>query len=287
MTRDELREALAGPRADGSRVALVPTMGYLHEGHLSLVDRARDRADAVVLSVFVNPLQFGADEDLSTYPRDLERDLELARQRGVDLVFAPTDEVMYPHGEPEVQVVPGAMADRLCGAFRPGHFQGVLTVVLKLFNLVRPDVAVFGRKDFQQSVLIRRMVRDLDLAVDIDVAPIVRADDGLALSSRNAYLDRGEREAALALSAALRQAERAFAGGERRATGLIDPVRSTLEVRPGVEVQYVELVHPDTLEALDAARPGAVLAVAAVVGGTRLIDNIVLDGEQDRTGRPT
>lgn len=275
-TRDELRDGLAELRAGGRRVALVPTMGYLHEGHLSLIDEARRRADVVVMSVFVNPLQFGAGEDLARYPRDLERDTALARERGVDLVFAPADDVIYRGGEPAVQVVAPRMADRLCGAFRPGHFTGVLTVVLKLFNLVRPDVAVFGRKDFQQSVLIRRMVRDLDLPVEVVVAAIVRADDGLALSSRNAYLSPSAREQASALYAALRRAGNAFAAGERDSAELLSLARATLEGRDGVEVQYIELVHPDTLEPARDAAAGMVLAAAVVVDGTRLIDNIVL-----------
>lgn len=275
-TRDELRQALDALRAAGRSLALVPTMGYLHEGHMSLVDHARERADAVVMSIFVNPLQFGAGEDLARYPRDLERDAALARERGVDLVFAPTDGTIYPEGEPAVQVVPVRLADRLCGAYRPGHFTGVLTVVLKLFNLVRPDVAVFGRKDFQQAVLIRRMVRDLDLPVDIVVAPIVRAGDGLALSSRNAYLDDARRASALALGRALRQAAQRFARGESDARRLLGEVRATLDADAGVELQYAELIDPDTLEPLARARPGAVIALAAHVGETRLIDNVVL-----------
>lgn len=276
-TREELRDALSRLRDGGRRIGLVPTMGYLHEGHLSLVDAARERADAVAMSIFVNPLQFGAGEDLESYPRDLERDGELARGRGVDLVFAPTEGAMYPHGEPEVRVVPGAMADRLCGAYRPGHFAGVLTVVLKLFELVRPDVAVFGGKDFQQAVLIRRMVADLDLPVEVVVAPIVRADDGLALSSRNAYLDAAQRESALGLWAALNAARDAFRAGETSPDALIGTARATLDARSGVETQYVELVDRATLEPVVRAEPGSVLALAAYVGGTRLIDNMVLD----------
>lgn len=280
-TRDEVRSAVAslrgGPREREHAVALVPTMGALHEGHLSLVDRAGERADHVVVSIFVNPLQFAPDEDFERYPRDLQADARLVAQRGAELVFAPSRDEMYGSGVPAVQVVPVRMADRLCGAYRPGHFQGVLTVVAKLFNIVEPDVAIFGRKDFQQSVLIRAMVRDLDMDVAIDVAPIVREGDGLAMSSRNAYLDLASRERATRLYKGLRAAAAAFAEGERDAATLRDLAASPLRDQEGIRPQYVELVEADTLEPLEQARPGSVLAVAAHVGGTRLIDNIVLE----------
>jgi len=272
-TKAEVRRAVAAMRPQ--RIALVPTMGYLHEGHLSLVDRARELADRVVLSIFVNPLQFGPQEDLDRYPRDLERDVELATGRGVDLIFAPDVREMYPGGEPIVRVVPGRLAETLCGAYRPGHFEGVLTVVAKLFGIVRPDVAVFGQKDFQQAVLIRRMVADLDLGIEIDVAPIVREPDGLAMSSRNVYLSPEERESALGLYRGLTRAAEAFAGGERDAERLRRLVHDEL-ARPGVRVQYVEVVDPETLQPTQPASPGNVLAVAAFVGQTRLIDNVIL-----------
>lgn len=272
-TKAEVRRAVAAMRPQ--RIALVPTMGYLHEGHLSLVDRARELADRVVLSIFVNPLQFGPQEDLDRYPRDLERDVELATGRGVDLIFAPDVREMYPGGEPIVRVVPGRLGDTLCGAYRPGHFEGVLTVVAKLFGIVRPDVAVFGQKDFQQAVLIRRMVADLDLGIEIDVAPIVREPDGLAMSSRNVYLSPEERESALGLYRGLTRAAEAFAGGERDAERLRRLVHEEL-ARPGVRVQYVEVVDPETLQPTQPASPGNVLAVAAFVGQTRLIDNVIL-----------
>lgn len=280
-TRAELRAAVALARARAARIGLVPTMGYLHEGHLALVDAARTSVAAgglVVLSVFVNPLQFGPGEDLERYPRDLPRDAQLAAGRGVDLLFAPTTEQMYPAGEPQVQVVPGAMADRLCGAFRPGHFRGVLTVVAKLFNLVQPDVAVFGRKDFQQAMLIRRMVRDLDFPIEIVVAPTVREADGLALSSRNVYLSPPDRRAAVALSRALAAARAAYAGGEHAAPTLLATARAVLEAEPRVRMQYLELVDPDTLEPAERPDGRSVLAVAAHLGATRLIDNAVLAG---------
>lgn len=262
---------LRGERGD---VALVPTMGALHEGHLSLVDRARQLADAVVVSVFVNPTQFGPDEDYEAYPRDLEADRRKAGGRGADLVFAPPPSEMYPR-EQTVWVEPGPLADRLCGLDRPGHFRGVLTVVLKLFHVVGPDVAVFGRKDFQQSVLIRRMVEELNLPVEIATAPVVRDPDGLAVSSRNAYLSEDEREAARSLSRGLGRAREAFASGEREPARLEAVARRTME-EAGAEVEYVELVEPEGLERIERAGPETVCAVAARVGETRLIDNAAL-----------
>src|SRR5690606_6536524 len=206
---------IADARARGAGpIALVPTMGALHEGHLTLVDRAREHAAFVVLSVYVNPLQFGPAEDLARYPRNVEQDARLARSRGVDLLFAPTDAEMYPAGESVVRVSPGPLDGRLCGAFRPGHFEGVLTVVAKLFNIIQPDVAVFGQKDHQQAVLIRRMVADLDMPIEIVVAPLVREPDGLAMSSRNAYLTGAARERARSLSQGLDAAARAYGAGE-------------------------------------------------------------------------
>ena len=275
-TRAELREALAALRAEGRTIGLVPTMGWLHDGHLSLVSHARARASATVMSIFVNPLQFGPSEDLASYPRDLERDTRLAAETGVDLLFAPDAETMYPTGEPIVRVVPGPIGDALDGGFRPGHFEGVLTVVMKLFNLVGPDVAVFGRKDYQQATLIRRMVADLDLPIEIVVAPSVRAEDGLALSSRNAYLSAAERDTALALYRSLRAGSDAFESGTTDAGTILATARRALDEVPGVRVQYLELVHPDTLEGVSRAERGSVLAVAAFVGKTRLIDNVVL-----------
>jgi pantoate--beta-alanine ligase len=274
-TKDEVRDAVRQARARGGAVALVPTMGYLHEGHLSLVDRARETAGFVAMSIFVNPLQFGPTEDLARYPRDLERDLEMARGRGVDLVFAPSAAEMYPHGEPQVSVIPGALAERMEGAIRPGHFRGVLTVVAKLFGIFHPDVAVFGQKDFQQAALIRRMADDLDLGVRVEVAPIVREADGLAMSSRNVYLSPEERERARALSRGLERSRALFAAGERDAEALRASLWNAMSVE-GVEPGYAEVVDPLTLEPVAQAAPGAVLLVAARVGRTRLIDNAVL-----------
>jgi pantoate--beta-alanine ligase len=264
-----------GPGAGDDIVGLVPTMGSLHEGHLALVDRARQLTRFAVMSVFVNPTQFGPGEDFDRYPRDLERDVELAARRGVELLFAPTVAAMYPTGESAVRVVPGAMAGRLCGARRPGHFEGVLTVVAKLLGMAQPDVAVFGQKDYQQATLVRLMARDLNLPVRIEVAPVVREADGLALSSRNAYLSSAQRARAVSLSAGLFAARAAFDDGVADASRLEAVVREALR-RAEVEPEYVEVVDPDTLEPLSDARPGAVLAVAARVGATRLIDNVIL-----------
>ncbi|MBV9772860.1 MAG: pantoate--beta-alanine ligase [Gemmatimonadetes bacterium] len=275
-TKAEVRAAVAEARRAGKRIALVPTMGYLHEGHLSLLDRARAGADWVAMSIFVNPLQFGPTEDLSRYPRDLERDLRLAGGRGTDLVFTPPVEEMYSAGEQKVFVLPDAsLEDHLDGASRPGHFRGVLTVVAKLFGIFAPDLAVFGQKDLQQALLIRRMVADLDMPLEIDVAPIVRESDGLAMSSRNVYLSAEERARALALSRAVEACRARFAAGETDGDALRAVVRSALDV-PGVEVDYAEVVDPATLDAVKVAAPGSVCAVAARMGRTRLIDNAIL-----------
>lgn len=273
-TRSDVREWVAGARRDGETVALVPTMGYLHPGHLSLVDLAAGSADRVALSIFVNPLQFGAGEDLERYPRDLDRDLELARDAGVDLVFAPTAAEMYPDGEPWVAVSPERGADRLCGASRPGHFRGVLTVVAKLLGIFTPDTAVFGQKDYQQLVLIRRMVEDLDLPVRVHAAAIVREPDGLAMSSRNIYLGPEERERARSLSEALRVCGEMFFSGSMDAGAYLRTMEEL--TRDRVDLEYAQVVDPRTLEPVERVFEGAVCAMAARVGGTRLIDNRIL-----------
>ena len=269
----EMRSWSRAERARGRRIGFVPTMGCLHEGHLRLVDRAKQRADHVVLSIFVNPLQFGPTEDLALYPRDLERDRRLAAERGVDCLFVPDTSVMYP-AEPLVRVRPGPMADALEGAARPGHFAGVLIVVAKLLHIVEPDIAVFGRKDFQQAMLVRRMVDDWDFGLEIEVAPTVRELDGLALSSRNSYLQGDERRAALALSRALRAVEQAWRGGEADPGPL---ARRGLEVlrAPGVAPEYLALVD-DQMRPVARVDARTVVLVAAKVGKTRLIDNVVL-----------
>lgn len=275
-TRAELARTLGRLREGGRTVGLVPTMGFLHEGHSSLVDRAAALSDAVVASLFVNPLQFGPAEDLASYPRDEDRDLALLERRGTALVFAPGVEEIYPEGDPVVTVSPGTLERRLCGAFRPGHFRGVLTVVAKLFGLVHPDVAVFGRKDFQQAVLIRRMVADLELGVRVETGAIVREPDGLAMSSRNAYLSPAERAQAVGLHQALVAAARLWGGAGTPVDRLLDEVRRVVGGYSLLELQYVEAVHPWTLDPVDEAAPGTVLAMAAFCGTTRLIDNLEL-----------
>lgn len=276
-TVEGARAACRQARDGGHRLGFVPTLGFLHEGHLSLVDRARERCDRVAISIFVNPTQFAPDEDYEAYPRDLERDLRLAGEHGVDLAFAPDREEMYPD-RPQAWVVPGDLGDRLDGASRPDHFRGVLTVVAKLFNIVGPDLAVFGRKDFQQSVLVRRMVRDLNMPVEIDVAPIVREEDGLAVSSRNEYLDEEERRRARAVPDSLRAVRRAYGEGESSPAALIREGRAVLE-EAGASVDYLEVVDPESLDpAPEPAPPESVCAVAARVGETRLIDNAPLSG---------
>jgi pantoate--beta-alanine ligase len=284
-TKAQVSRDIAAARADGKRIAFVPTMGYLHEGHLALCEAASDAADFVVMSVFVNPLQFGPTEDFERYPRDLERDAALAESRNVDLLFAPDVAEMYPHGDSTVLVTAGVLEDRLCGAYRPGHFRGVLTVVAKLFHMVRPDVAIFGQKDLQQLVLLERMVRDLDFDLEIRAAPIVREPDGVALSSRNVYLPPQERAAAPALYRALRAGQAAFAAATAAAaTGgvgvsadaVIGAARAELQGEPLIELQYLQLVDVHTLADITTAVPGNALAIAAYLGRTRLIDNVIL-----------
>src|SRR5213594_2738346 len=268
----EMRDWSRAERARGRRIGFVPTMGFLHEGHLQLVDRAKQRADRLVLSIFVNPLQFGPTEDLAQYPRDLERDRRLAAERGVDCLFVPDTSAMYPT-EPLVRVNPGPMADALEGAARPGHFAGVLTVVATLLHIVEPDLAVFGRKDFQQAMLVRRLAADLDFGLEIEVAPTVRELDGLALSSRNTYL-KGDRRAALAVSRALRAVEQAWRSGEADPKTLQRRGMDVLRA-PGVAPEYLELVD-EQLHPVRRADARTVVVIAAKIGATRLIDNVVL-----------
>jgi pantoate--beta-alanine ligase len=250
-------------------------MGYLHEGHLALVDEARQRSDAVIMTIFVNPLQFGPAEDLTRYPRDLPRDRALAIARGVDALFVPSVDTMYPVGS-EVRVIPGPTAERWEGAARPGHFAGVLTVVAKLFHLVEPDLACFGQKDIQQLTLVKRMVGDLDWPIEIVAVPTVREPDGLALSSRNAYLSSDDRRRAAGLSRALQLAHHAWCEGEHRATVIEERMHQELRKEPGIAVEYIAIVEPETLAPVTTADGRTVVAIAARVGGTRLIDNIKL-----------
>jgi len=276
----EMRREARLARVHERRVALVPTMGYLHEGHVSLLKAARDTADVVVLSVFVNPIQFGPREDLARYPRDMANDLAKAAVAGVDILFAPTADEMYPDGF-QTFIEVRELQKGLCGDRRPGHFVGVATVVAKLFHIVQPDVAFFGEKDYQQLQVIRRMAHDLDMHVAIVGMPIVREPDGLAMSSRNAYLSPEQRKRALALSRAMFAAAELHGGGERRAGALLEAAAKTLAAEPEVRLDYLELRDAETLAPIEPGetlRAPAVLAVAAFVGNTRLIDNVKLAG---------
>lgn len=256
-------------------VGLVPTMGYLHEGHLSLIRRAKAECDHVAVSIFINPTQFGPNEDLSKYPRDMERDLRLIEPLGVDLVWAPTAEVMYPNGF-QTWVEVEALTSRLEGAMRPGHFRGVTTVVAKLFNAVQPHKAYFGQKDAQQAAVIRQMTRDLSYPIEIVVCPIVREPDGLAMSSRNKYLEGDDRKAALVLSRALNAAKELYDAGERDAEKLRGKVKEVIAAEPRAQMQYVSCADYDTLAELETVPGKTLLSMAVLIGKTRLIDNIVL-----------
>jgi len=277
----QVRSAVNALRAEGKRIGFVPTMGYLHEGHLSLVRIAREHVDEVIASIFVNPTQFGPGEDLEAYPRDLPRDCDLLVKEGVRFVFHPPPEEMYPPGC-VTTVDPGPLAERLCGAERPGHFRGVATVVLKLFEILRPHMAVFGQKDAQQCAVIERLVRDLNLDVEILRAPTVREPDGLALSSRNTYLSPEERKAAPVLYRALRAGEELVRAGERAGPRVQSAIQETLSGEPLVaSVDYAAVVDGRTLEDLKRLRGDVLLASAIRIGKTRLIDNIPLDvGEE-------
>ena len=273
-TIPELRVALKAVRESGQSIGFVPTMGYLHEGHAALIRQSTARCDTTVVSVFVNPTQFGPGEDLAKYPRDLERDQNLCLRLGVQILFMPEPQEIYPAGF-VTSITVGTMGDLLCGQFRPGHFQGVATVVAKLFSLVQPDLAFFGQKDLQQTAILQRMVKDLNMPVDILVAPTIREADGMAMSSRNTYLSPADRKRALSISRGLQAAEGAFKGGERDSEILLGLVRTEL-VAADV-IQYVQLVDPLSLESITGpiTRPAAI-AVAVVIGKTRLIDNLLL-----------
>ncbi len=272
-TKQEVREAVRAARCRGLSIGFVPTMGYLHEGHLSLARRARAENEVVVVSIYVNPTQFGPNEDLARYPRDLERDLDLCREVGVDIVWNPDE--MYEPGH-RTWVVVGDLTERLCGASRPTHFRGVTTVVTKLFGVVQPDHAYFGQKDAQQAFVIRRMTRDLDLGVDIVVCPTVREADGLAMSSRNVYLTPEQRVQAPTLRRALLAAEEMVAAGERRAAAILARVEEVLAEATLGRIDYVEIVDTDLLQGVEAVDRESLLALAVFFGTTRLIDNTLL-----------
>jgi pantoate--beta-alanine ligase len=280
---DDMHLACTQRKRDGRRLGLVPTMGALHDGHLSLIRGARAQSDVVAVSLFVNPLQFGPNEDLAKYPRSFERDCQLLEAEKVDLLFAPSDEDMYPAGAITFVTVEG-LSEKLCGRSRPGHFRGVTTVVAKLFHIIEPDLAFFGQKDAAQVAILRRMVRDLNFPVRIVVCPIVREKDGLAMSSRNAYLDPQQRRQALVLYRALMRVQTMADTGERSAATLAEAGKQVMAEEPGARMDYFEVVNPETLDAVADISHGALVAVAAFVGKTRLIDNVVLHGAGEARG---
>jgi pantoate--beta-alanine ligase len=269
-------QATADALRRDKRIGFVPTMGYLHEGHLALVRKARELADVVVVSIFVNPIQFAPTEDLAKYPRDLARDMKLLENEKTDILFYPDYKEMYPDGYTTYIQVRG-LEDYLCGQTRKGHFVGVATVVAKLFNMVKPHVAVFGQKDYQQLAIIERMVRDLNMDVRIIPYPTVREKDGLAMSSRNTYLSPSDREKALLIYASIKQLQKSFKSGERNAMTLKDEARRILSSENGVAIEYVSIADPETLTEVDSVKERAVYAVAVRIGKTRLIDNALLE----------
>ncbi|WP_427339374.1 pantoate--beta-alanine ligase [Caloranaerobacter sp. DY30410] len=275
---EEMKNIISDEKAKGKSIGFVPTMGYLHDGHLSLMKRARKENDVVVVSIFVNPKQFGQGEDYEVYPRDIERDSKLAESVGVDYIFAPEVEEMYPEGYNTYVEVLG-VTDKLCGASRPGHFRGVTTVVMKLFNIVTPDRAYFGQKDAQQVYVIKQMVRDLNMDVNIISCPIVREHDGLAMSSRNTYLSEEERRQALVLSKSLFWAKDMINKGERDAKTLIEGIKSMINEMPLADIDYVEIIDYDTFREVDKLKGNILIALAVRIGKTRLIDNILVEVE--------
>lgn len=276
----DLKARVQQAKREGKSVGLVPTMGFLHEGHATLMRTAKAAHAMVVASIFVNPLQFGPNEDYAVYPRDLERDSKVAAAAGVDLLFAPSVEEMYPQGFENMLTFIDVhkLTERLCGAARPGHFRGVTTVVSKLFNIVEPDIAYFGQKDAQQVIVIRRMVEDLNMNLRIVAVPIVRESDGLAMSSRNTYLNPAERQAALILNKSLKMAEARLQQGERDALVLSGKIRDMIQSEPLASIDYVSISNPTNLEELTSVKGPALLALAVKIGKTRLIDNLLWEG---------
>lgn len=269
----ESREA----KIEGKTVGLVPTMGYLHEGHLSLVRAAKKECDVVVVSIFVNPTQFGPGEDFEKYPRDIKRDMKLLEEEGVDIVFNPLEEEMYPEGFSTFVEVTGPVTESLCGRSRPGHFRGVTTVVSKLFDIVEPTRSYFGRKDAQQASVIKRMVQDLDMPVEVRVMPIIREEDGLAMSSRNTYLSDEERKQALSIYDALKRVEELIEGGEISSSVIKEEVKNILRAEEDIKIDYIEVVDADSMEEVDEVKNNTLIAIAAIVGKTRLIDNVLIE----------
>ena len=277
----QLKQIVHTAKREGKTVGLVPTMGYLHEGHLTLMRRARQEQGLVIATLFVNPLQFGPQEDYADYPRDLERDCKLAESTGIDVLFAPSVDEMYPDGNGKILsfVDVEKITATLCGASRPGHFRGVATVVTKLFNIAEADVAYFGQKDAQQVAVIRRMTEDLNMNVKIVAVPIVREPDGLAMSSRNKYLDPAQRQAALVLSRSLERAASLLTAGERDSALILAAVRELINQQPLAEIDYVSLVDPLSLAAIERVEQQALLALAVKFGKTRLIDNMLWEAK--------
>ncbi len=273
----EVRQWVQEKKKQGLRVGLVPTMGYLHEGHLSLVRAARQENDLVVMSIFVNPLQFGPREDFATYPRDLARDADLAERAGVDMIFAPEGEEMYPYYPQDTTVQVARLAEGLCGASRPGHFTGVATVVTKLFMIVLPERAYFGQKDYQQFLVIKRMAADLNMPIEVRMVPIKREADGLAMSSRNTYLSAEERRQAVCLVAALRLCKERFEQGENNSERLIKAMTARINREPAAQIDYIKICDADTLEEMSRIDRPVVVALAVYIGKTRLIDNMLLN----------
>ena len=279
----EMYKLSESARKEGKIIGFVPTMGYLHEGHLSLIRIARKRCDLLVVSIFVNPTQFGPNEDLNSYPRDFERDSKLCEKEGVDVIFAPSAEEMYPDGYSTWVEVKGPVTEVLCGAFRPGHFRGVTTVVAKLFNIVQPHFAVFGQKDAQQLVVIKKMTRELNFPVEIVAAPTVREKDGLAMSSRNEYLNEDERKVAPKIYQSLILAKNMLLSGERDTEKIKNEMRKFLESAKLIKIQYIDIVDADTLKPLKNAQGRVMVALAAFLGRARLIDNIIVDLDKEKT----
>jgi pantoate--beta-alanine ligase len=275
----EMQTRAEETRMAGKRIALVPTMGALHEGHLSLMDYGRAKADLLVVSIFVNPIQFGPKEDFEKYPRDLEADSRMTEKRGVDIIFSPEAAAFYPEYF-QTYVTVEKVTQNLCGAGRPGHFRGVTTVVCKLFNIVKPHLAVFGQKDYQQLIAIQQMVEDLNMDIEVVGRPTVREADGLAMSSRNAYLSPEERVSARSLSLALKEAQALFRKGERNSPILLNRVNTLIQQQPKIRIEYVKICHPQTLEELTLIEEEGVLAMAVWVGSTRLIDNCLLEDKR-------
>lgn len=273
---EEVRRQVSDWKKEGLSVGLVPTMGYLHEGHKSLIDAARKDNDRVVVSIFVNPMQFGPNEDLTSYPRDLDKDANLCREAGVDLIFHPDAEEMYEPGFCSYVDMDG-LTTELCGKSRPTHFRGVQTVVLKLFHIVTPDRAYFGQKDAQQLAVIRRMVRDLNVGIEIIGCPIIREADGLAKSSRNTYLNDAERQAALVLSRSLNVGKALAESGETKAQVIREAVKKEIEKEPMAKIDYVDVVDFDTITPIDTLQGSVLVAIAVFIGKTRLIDNFIVE----------